>query len=250
MNNQIRRIYQYSDANMLSGAELISTFYNEYYTRFSTFDPVLFIEEYGSLFQDNIKKGFSAERDSLVTDQTSKEGSDVTQAIDLFIVQYDDLTYYVNKCFSDEPDIYKQFHHRSISLLKQKPAELILWGEEVNLAVLAYQERLTISGYTNESFMALTNANDELHKHYLEQQEALKRRPEKTADRVTFYNSIWNTVLEIHQAAKRVFRSEPETMALFELPKISQKREKEIPETIEQNGEDDIESAGGEPNLE
>ncbi len=98
MKDQIRRIYPYADAYMLSSSELFCTFYEEHYTRFNIFDPILFIEGYGAIFKLNITTGFSMERDSLIIDQVSKESGDVTESIELFLEQYDDLSYYVNKC--------------------------------------------------------------------------------------------------------------------------------------------------------
>ena len=128
MKNQIRRIYPYADAYMLSSAELFYTFYEERYLRFNTFDPVLFIEGYGVTLKSNTDTGFSAERDSLVTEQVSKESGDVTESVELFLEQYDDLLYYVDKCFSNEPDIQKQFHHRVISdLMVRRPLPEKLW---------------------------------------------------------------------------------------------------------------------------
>ncbi len=76
----------------------------------------------------------------------------------------------------------------------------------------------------------------------MEQQEALKRRPEKTSGRIEHYNTIWNSVLEIHEAAKRIFRNEPEVLALFELPKVQHKRSSKIEEPfadIEENDSND-----------
>ncbi len=232
MENQSRRIYPYSDAFMLSSAELIATFYEEHYSLFLAFDPIRFVEGYGAILQESINRGFSAERDSLVLDQVSKEGSDVTEAIELFLEHYEDLAYYVDKCFSNEPDIQKQFHHRSISLLVKKPAELILWSEELSHATETYKEVLASSGYTEEAFLLLSNAKMEVHKHYLEQREALKRRPEKTAERVALFNTIWTIILEIHEASKRLFRKNHEIMALFDLPTVQQKREKQPEITV------------------
>ncbi len=224
MNNQKRRIYPYSDAYMLSSSELISTFYIEYYPAFATFDPILFVEGYGATLQELINTGFSVERDSLITDQVSKEGADVTTAIEIFFDNYDDLTYYVDKCFAEDLDIHKQFYHRSVSLLKKSPAELILWSEELNIATENHKDTLLASGYTEEAFTKFLAAKAEVRKHYLEQQEALKRRPEKTAERVAIFNKLWTMILEINEAAKRIYRKQPEILALFELPKVQHKR--------------------------
>lgn len=224
MKNQIRRIYPYADANMLSATELFYKFYVEHLALFVMFDPVLFVETYGDDFKTSIDTGFSVERDSLVTDRVSQEGAEVADSIETLLDHYDTLAYYVDKCFAQDPDIRKQFHHRTLSLLKKSPAELILWSEELCRAFDNHKAALIASGYSEDAALLLTAAKEALHKSYSEQQEALKRRPEKTAERVVIFNGIWQTVLEIHEAAKRIFRTQPEIMALFELPKQNHKR--------------------------
>ncbi len=115
-------------------------------------------------------------------------------------------------------------------MLKQGPAELILWAEELVTVVELHKEVLTGGGYAEDSFQKLISAKGEMHTHYFEQQEALKRRPEKTAERIIHYNAIWGSVVEIHEAAKRIFRNQPEILALFALPKVQHKREKKSTE--------------------
>ncbi len=232
MSLQLRRIYAYSDAVMLSVAELICKFYKEYYGKFSDFDSQLFLEGYGNEFQEAITTGYKIERDSLVTDTVSQESADVEEAIENFLDHYDDLIYYVEKTFPNDPDIQKQFHHKKLSLIKRQPAEFVLWTEEVIQAIAINEQPLLGRGYKATSILQIQGAKNRIHTHFLEQQEAIKRRPEKTQERIAHFNLIWEKVLEVHDASARVFKNEPDTAILFALPKATKtKKSPEEPTT-------------------
>ncbi len=218
MNTRLKREYPCTDSVMLSSSDVIRGIYQDYFSDFSTFDSLEFTEDFGPTLTEKINAGFSVERDSLVIDQVSKESADVTNSIDICLEQYDNLIYYVDKQFGDHPEIHKQFCPASISQTKRSNGKLLLLMEEVYNAAQNNMIVLEEGGYTAEKFQSFITAKESFRKHYIEQQDALKRRPVKTAERLTLFNTIWHQIIQIHEAAKRIYRNQPEILALFDLP--------------------------------
>ncbi len=219
MNTRLKREYPCTDSVMLSSSDVIRGIFEDYFSDFYTFDALEFTEEFGPTLTDKINAGFSVERDTLVVDQVSKESADVSESIDIMLERYDTLIYYVDKQFGDEPEIHKQFCTACISQIKRSNGKLLLLMEEVYNAIQNNNATLEEGGYTVEKLQEFITAKESFRKHYIEQQDALKRRPVKTAERLKLFNTIWQQIIQIHEAAKRIYRNQPEILALFDLPK-------------------------------
>ncbi len=236
MNTQIQRIYKCTDSVMLSSADVIRGIYHEYCTEFATFDPLEFHERFGISFTESINGGFTIERDTLVVDQQTKETAHVEECIEHCIDEYDTLLYYVEKQFKDHLEIQKQFSLHSMSTLRRAHGKLLLVLEEICIAARNNRKVLEEGGYTAEKLQSFIATKNSFRKHYIKQQDALKHRPLKTAERLTLFNSIWGYLVKIHEAAKRIYRHRPEILALFDLP-TEHSSHKESPDSTEDKAE-------------
>ncbi len=220
---KIRRGFPHPDPVMLSAAEVNNEFFTERESDFTSFDLHAFPEGIAVSMKLDIDAAHRIARDSLVIDQLAEETAEVTEKANICIDLYDDLVYFVDKSFEDHPEIENQFCYNSFNELKHSNPKLVLCLEEVLMAVDNHYPELKEVGFTPEKRDLFSEAVSSFRHEYISQQEAIKRRPEKTHERILLLNRVWANAQQIWEAAKRIYRNQPEILSLFELPKVSYK---------------------------
>ncbi len=219
MSKKALRSYNLADGVMLTNAELMHKYFTERKEQFQNFDAKTFHIDYDLHFLENINLAHTSDRDSVVIDEQAKETADVKIVIDECSERYSLIKYYVKKLFKDDIHTQNQFGLNDFRNVKQNPDKMIIFLDALLPKMEEHKTTLLEAGYPEAEMVEFFDIAKQLRKERVEQKDAKNVRTQKTKERVDKLNEVWEHLVEINEAAKLLFRKEPDEAKLFSLPK-------------------------------
>ena len=130
----------------------------------------------------------------------------------------DDVEYYTKIAFPDDEDIYREFGFKKIRSEREREViKMVLNLFTMRKVAEDYLTELTTAGMpptVMPNFIAQAKALGDAE---IEQEYVKRLRIRELRKRVSLYNSLYKTYDRVRAAAKVIYRTDPETLQLFEI---------------------------------
>lgn len=217
MKKMTQRNYAMQDDAMLSESKTTLTLAKQDFEAISAVDPSITVE----VINKNLK-----DADICLDDFTSLGGRN-TISITTDIVQSvlhdcrEELGFFyfhLDRAFPDDPFILTKFGKNGYDKARNNPEKMI---SLLSLVIAGYGEvsiEKVLTARLGEGYKAkLVEMKERLAKDALEQSLAKSKRIAETESRITRYNTLWDFVRKVSEAAKVAFRNSPAKQQQYKL---------------------------------
>jgi len=208
------RDYDMDDAELFSRARTIRAHFLKYLTNFAGFDP-----DFNTTFSDNWL-ALIEDCELHDTDETTRDGlgqytADLEAAKTKGFLAANDLEYYVNKAFPNNPRKIKEFGLNKRSGLRARTLNLIIWLFVMKKVADDYTAELTAKGMAPAVLTNLENAAKDIADREIAQEYFKRIRLRLTTQRMEKFNSLYAICKQVESAAESVFFDSEEHKGLF-----------------------------------
>lgn len=233
-----QRLYSLKDEQLIIQGEVIRDRFPKYAEKFSAFNDVKFHETYHEFIKTKVSVANSTMSDAFILQTQAKETEDVIKASDELMTALEPVIFIIKSTFATEKMILREMRVKDFKQKSHNPTSFIIFTRDLQVKIEKYKEKLVLGGLKEEYLTVLDAAVVELDKQRCEQVDAIQSRPVITKDRIEKMNDLYRTLMDLRNAAKIIFKSEPEVADLFDIPRSSRHR-----------GDEEISDGGGEDAL-
>ena len=217
MTDPVVRLYNVPDSMMLSSAETAYTEYMRYQADFGKYNSRLFTADFASGFSECISTARAIEKHSAEMGIQVKNREDYDAVRTLCVDRVDDLRYFIRHAFEGD-GIYKHFGLNDFPAVSHSPDAFVMFMIGFSHSVEEYSAALTDVGCPKELITGLPDLAARLSAARVAHKDAMKAGAAHTVDRVTTYNRLWNYLVELDDAAARIYRKSSGIRQIFFLP--------------------------------
>ncbi len=213
------RSFNLSDDIVVSHANLTFSYLKEVIDKFSTLNSNRYGPEYIETLEGVIDKASSTLSDKFIISAQTFETNEIKKCKKLVASDLEDLKYYVDQAFGDNEAIIKEFQLDDISDYIINTDIFIGYISDLIVAVIRKKTELQKHGFTDELIAAISEGLGSLSEHRLKQKTAMNTRRESTQNRIAIMNLLWSHLVQLRDAASRIFTDDPVMRSRFDLPK-------------------------------
>lgn len=214
---EIIRLYKLSDAEMFSYADKIIANLQIDLASFTTFDSTIdanFVTDAQHLFANaqNIPS------DNVVIDQQVASTEQVQNLMQDCRDQYDDMKFFVKKAFKTSVGRQNEFGLNDYNKASLNANEMVRFLSDMYSVANKYRTELSIAGCSNAVIDRNQVLSNELMLVVRAQNQIMDTRSTLAENRINANNALWEVLVLISEAAKRVFRRSPANIARYLRP--------------------------------
>ncbi len=214
---EIIRLYKLSDAEMFSYADKVIANLQTDITLFSAFDSTInasFITNALNL----LTTAQNIPSDNVVLDQQVASTEQVRALMQDCRDQYDDMKFFIKKAFKNSLGRQNEFGLNDYDKAALNPSEMVRFlGDMYNVAD-RYRNDLTLVGCSNTMIDRNSLLEKDLNTLIREQSQIIDGRSTAAENRIIANNALWDVIVLISEAAKRVFRRSPANISRYLRP--------------------------------
>jgi hypothetical protein len=217
-DEQVKRLYSgISDTKMFNEAQTIHNLLDDDLADFTAKDAAFnldFLED----FQTKINDCIAFKTDETYMDEVEQLTKNVMQAWENCKNYFQDMKYYIEKAFPNDPAIHKQFgydDYRDMSRLQDK---VVPFMESLKKKAADNMPALLAAGMTAAQIDQINLLKNAFNAANGTQDEAIKRRLELTQMRIELNNSLWKILQQINKLSKAVYRGNYAKLQQYLLP--------------------------------
>ena len=214
---EIIRLYKLADAEMFTYADKVISNLQTDIALFSNFDATIdaaFVTQAWNLL--NTAKALPT--DNVVLDQQVA----ITEQVKILMQdcrdQYDDMKFFIKKAFKNSVGRQNEFGLNDYNKAMINASEMVRFLDDMYNTADRYRTELTLAGCSNTFINKNRTLSDDLNLLIREQSQIMDSRSTSAEDRIKANNAIWEIVVLISEAAKRVFRKSPANMSRYLRP--------------------------------
>lgn len=130
----------------------------------------------------------------------------------------DDIEYYTKIAFPDDEEVYREFGFHKTRREREREVLKMIINLFTMLRVAGdYQAELSAAGMPPAVMPNFQTQAENLAQAEIEQEYAKRLRIREFRKRVRQYNTLYKTYDRVRAASKAIYRSDPETLQLFEI---------------------------------
>ena len=214
---EIIRLYKLSDAEMFSYADKIIANLQIDLASFTAFDSTIdanFVTDAQHLFANaqNIPS------DNVVIDQQVASTEQVQNLMQDCREQYDDMKFFVKKAFKASVGRQNEFGLNDYNKAALNANEMVRFLSDMYSVANKYRTELTVAGCSNAVIDRNQVLSNELMLVVRAQNQIMDTRSTLAENRINANNALWEVLVLISEAAKRVFRRSPADIARYLRP--------------------------------
>lgn len=214
---EIIRLYKLSDAEMFTYADKVISNLQGDIALFSNFDSTIdvsFVTQAQTLL--NIAK--SLPTDNVVLDQQVAITEQVKTLMQDCRDQYDDMKFFIKKAFKNSVGRQNEFGLNDYNKVMLNASEMVRFLDDMYNVADRYRTELTLVGCSNALIDKNRSLSDDLSLLIREQSQIMDSRSTSAEDRIKANNEVWEVVVLISEAAKRIFRKSPANISRYLRP--------------------------------
>lgn len=208
------RNYNGSDAYLLETANVIGNLLTTDLAVFTAFDSTM-DAGFVSAFQTKIENALHFSSDGVITDQQAQKTVNVLNLMKAAKEKYQDVKYFAGKAFPDNEEVRNELGFNDIGKAKTKQTEMIVFLDELFAACTKYETELVNAGMPTSIIPSIDNLRVSLMNANTNQESFIKSRPVLTSQRIDLLNSVYQTLMQINEAAQIVFRGNEAKQKMF-----------------------------------
>lgn len=204
---EIKRMYQNSDAEMTETARVIHGLMVDDLAKFTAFDSTI-TELYAALFLTAIDNADTVIADSAVIDMQVQKTTAIQVDMDKAVGKYADVKYFAQKAFPTSIATQNEFGINDYERARKSPTQMIQFLDEMHRACAKYQTQLVAKGFSAAAIEEIQTIRNELRTTNTDQEVFKRQRTKLTADRITVLNNCYAYITEANAAAQRVYKDD------------------------------------------
>lgn len=184
---------------------------------FTAFDPDLNeqkVNQLNGIYTEALMYGSDHNEMGVLKGLTEKMSQEVKNCITIF----KDVRYFARKKFGDSPATLKELCLDKYEKARKTQSEMVVFMYEVDKAVQKYKAGLMSAGLKETVINSIKPAAAALEKSNVVQESGKGNRMQKTGDRISIMNGIYDILVEFSDAARRVFENDPIKRSRYVLP--------------------------------
>lgn len=214
---EIIRLYKLSDAEMFSYADKVIANLQTDITLFSAFDSTI-NASFITNAQNLLTTAQNIPSDNVVLDQQVASTEQVRALMQDCRDQYDDMKFFIKKAFKNSLGRQNEFGLNDYDKAALNPSEMVRFlGDMYNVAD-RYRNDLTLVGCSNTMIDRNSLLEKDLNTLIREQSQIIDGRSTAAENRIIANNALWDVIVLISEAAKRVFRRSPANISRYLRP--------------------------------
>lgn len=217
MAKQSRRAFSITDAEMFEAQKTKRGFFIEDQAEFENFDTD-FKTPFEADWLTAIDNAETILQDETLTDQLTQLTNAVEKEMRNCRDKFQDSKYFIEKTFPDNVPVWNEFGYNNYDDARRYQIKMIQFMKNFSLVATKYKTLLIAKGYTQpkideiETFRAAldtANQNQELFKG---------NQPVSTQERINVYNELWDILVKVCTAGKRIFKNDFAKLQRYLLP--------------------------------
>ncbi len=217
------RVYPIADATLLTEARSQLSQYERAQESFAHFNPGIFTQSFLSSYAARVKQAESLPSDNLCIGLLAEATEKLEHARCEAVVATRLLRHFATIAFAKEPEQLNRFAFGAFQKARRQRERFRTLFDEMVRQAEALAAPLASHHYSDVHREELQRINEHIQELSAEQQSAKNRRTTHAQQRVEGLNALWTQMKQISEAAKILYRYEPERQALFALPKPTKK---------------------------
>jgi hypothetical protein len=146
--------------------------------------------------------------DATVIEQQAQETELTLLALEKAKSKYNDVKYFVQKAFPNSLATQNEFGLNDYQKVRRDPVQMVRFLDQLSKACLRYQVQLLDIGYNPVAIAEIEIIRKELLTTKSTQGTLKKERPKLTEDRIIILNTCYNYIVQLNQAAQRVYKDD------------------------------------------
>jgi len=216
--NEVSRLYNIQDADMLQLVKMKHGFFKEDKSSFAAFDAD-FTGSFESAWLSEIEDADLAIQDVVVRDQQRQLTNTVEDLMDRNRSKFQVAKYFIEKAFPDDKAVQDEFGFNDYLPARRGQSRMIRFMTAVHQVAVKYSGKLIAVGYTQQMIDEIETLKNDLDNADQSQELFKKDRPVITQDRIKKLNKAWETTVNVCRVGKIIFQSDFSRHEKYLLPK-------------------------------
>ena len=214
---EIIRLYKLSDAEMFSYADKVIANLQIDITLFSAFDSTIDATFIANA-QNLLTTAQNIPSDNVVIDQQVASTEQVRALMQDCRDQYDDMKFFIKKAFKNSLGRQNEFGLNDYDKAVLNPSEMVRFLGDMYGVADKYRSDLNLVGCSNTIIDRNSLLEKDLNTLVREQSQIMDSRSTAAENRIIANNALWEIIVLISEAAKRVFRRSPANISRYLRP--------------------------------
>lgn len=210
------RDFDIEDTLLIQRSRTIRGHFMNELTAFSTFDPD-FNPTYAANWLLSIDECEAHPTDETTLDQQQQHTDDLEQAVKNGFDAANDLEFYVQKAFPDDPTYMEEFGFSERKKARSRTMNQIVWLLVMKEVAQDYVAELTAVNMPLSVITNLENTANILGDRELAQEYYKRIRKRLLRQRIQKYNKLYSFFTTVNKAAQIVFKDDAQRRGLFTL---------------------------------
>jgi len=214
---KIKRKTHFSDAVLSQKAKVILRMFEEDKTEFINFDAD-FDDPYSADFLSVLNAVDEFPDDETLVDRQAQ----LTRTFKLNMKRcrdkFNDAKYYIEKVFPENKTAWNEFGYNRYDSARRNFIKTDSLMTLFHAVAIKYFARLAAVNYTQAMIDAIETIRQALHDAWHEQSAFKKSRPVLTVQRISKINELYDKIIEINRASKRIFKKDYARWQRYLLP--------------------------------
>ena len=205
--DQVLRLYSITDPEMYEAAKAKRGFFLEDKADFIAFDGD-FADPFAADWLTLISDAEALPQDETIDDQLTQ----LTAAVEAEMVKcrdkFQDAKYFIEKTFPNNAPVWNEFGYNNYEAARKSQVRMIQFMKNFHSVATKYKIQLIAKGYAQpkideiETFRAALDAANQVQELFI------GNLPVQTQTRHLKNNEVWNTMVQVCTAGKRIFKND------------------------------------------
>lgn len=205
MAKKILRVYSITDPEMYEASKTKRGFFLEDKADFIIFDGD-FADPFGADWLTAISAAEGIPQDEVLDDQLTQLTAAVEAEMKICRDKFQDSKYFIEKAFPDNIPVWNEFGYNNYDSVRRVQTKLLLFMKNFHAVAEKHKVILIAAGYAQAKIDEIETVRAGLDAANLEQELFIGNLPVITQSRHSKNNSVWEIMVRVCTAGKRIFK--------------------------------------------